>query len=180
MTPQQNGLAKRMNKTFMEKVRCMLIQSKLSKLVWAKILLTTCYLVNLIPSTTIDFKTLFKMWSGKPANYGILKVFGFPTYVHVSQGKLAPRALKDVFISYAEGVKGIKVCCTDFNPPECIVSRDVMFNEGSLVKNSHVPKVEIGNSRSTDKLEFEVEPSIFRYTTEAADSGDVPENIKDT
>ena len=31
MAPQQNGLAEMMNKTFMERVRCMLIQSKLPK-----------------------------------------------------------------------------------------------------------------------------------------------------
>ncbi|KAH9669205.1 hypothetical protein KPL70_021692 [Citrus sinensis] len=91
-------------------------------------------------------------------------------YVHIGQGKLAPRALKGVFIGYLKGVKGFKVWCTDFNPPKCIVSRDVMFNEGSLVKNSHAPEVEIGNSRSADKLDFEVEPSVFRNTTEAVDS----------
>ncbi|KAH9669204.1 hypothetical protein KPL70_021692 [Citrus sinensis] len=102
--------------------------------------------------------------------YGILKAFGCPAYVHIGQGKLAPRALKGVFIGYLKGVKGFKVWCTDFNPPKCIVSRDVMFNEGSLVKNSHAPEVEIGNSRSADKLDFEVEPSVFRNTTEAVDS----------
>lgn len=88
--------------------------------------------------------------------------------------------MKGVFIGYLKGVKGFKVWCTDFNPPKCIVSRDVMFNEGSLVKNSHAPEVEIGNSRSADKLDFEVEPSVFRNTTEAVDSGDVLENIEDT
>ncbi|KAH9697678.1 reverse transcriptase Ty1/copia-type domain-containing protein [Citrus sinensis] len=108
---------------------------------------------------------------GKPTNYGILKAFGCPAYVHVSQGKLAHIALKGVFIGYLEGVKGFKVWCTDLNPPKCIVSKDVVFNEGSLMKMSHAPEVETNNSRSADKLEFEVEPSVFRNTTEAADSG---------
>ena len=75
LTPQQNGLAERMNKTLMDKVICMIIQSQLPKGLWAKTLLTSCLLVNLSPSVVIDFKTLFKMWFGKPGNYNDLKVF---------------------------------------------------------------------------------------------------------
>ena len=54
-----------------------------------------------------------------------------------------------------------------------------MFNKGSLVKKSHASVVKTENTRSADKHEFEVEPSIFRNKTEAADSGDVPKNIED-
>ncbi|KAH9684927.1 hypothetical protein KPL70_013734 [Citrus sinensis] len=46
-TPQQNGLAKRMNRTLMEKVRCLLIHSKLPKALWAETLNTACYLGKL-------------------------------------------------------------------------------------------------------------------------------------
>ncbi|KAH9687674.1 hypothetical protein KPL70_014852 [Citrus sinensis] len=180
MTPQQNGLAERMNKTLTERVRCMLIQSKLPKTLWAEILLTACYLVNLSPSTGINFKTPFEMWSGKTADYGILKAFGCPAYIHVSQGKLAARALRGIFIGYPEGVKGFKIWCTDLKPPKCIVSRDVVFNEGSLMKINHEPDLETENSRLTEKLEFEVEPSTSRNTTEAVESDSVPEIIDDT
>ena len=152
----------------------MLIQSKLPKTFWAEILLTTCYLVNLSPSTGINFKTPFEMWLGKLADYGILKAFGCPVYVNVSQGKLAARALKGVFIGYPEGVKGFKVWCTDLNLPKCIVSMDVVFNERSLMKVNHDPDLKTENSRLREKLEFEVEPSTSRNTTEAADSGGVP------
>lgn len=34
LTPQQNGLTERMNRTSMDKVRCMLGQSKLLKTLW--------------------------------------------------------------------------------------------------------------------------------------------------
>ncbi|KAH9716259.1 hypothetical protein KPL71_021398 [Citrus sinensis] len=44
LTPQQNGLAERMNRTLMEKVRCMMIQSELPKGLWVETLLTTCML----------------------------------------------------------------------------------------------------------------------------------------
>ena len=48
-TPQQNGLAEKMNRTLVEKVRCMLIYSKLPKTLWAEDLNTACYLVNRSP-----------------------------------------------------------------------------------------------------------------------------------
>ena len=118
LTPQQNGLAERMNRTLMDRVRSMMIQSQLPKGLWAETLLTASYLVNLSPSAALDFKTPFEKWHGKPADYGSLKVFGCPAYAHVSQGKLAPRALKGKFIGYPEGVKGFKLWCTDLNPPQ--------------------------------------------------------------
>ncbi|GKC14496.1 zinc finger, CCHC-type containing protein [Tanacetum coccineum] len=52
-TPQQNGLAERMNKTLMDKVCCLLIQSGLPKTFWAKATCTVAYLINRSPSTAI-------------------------------------------------------------------------------------------------------------------------------
>ncbi|KAH9687012.1 hypothetical protein KPL70_014605 [Citrus sinensis] len=134
LTPQQNGLAERMNRTLMDKVRCMLVQAKFPKSLWAETLLTASYLVNLSPSAALDFKTPFEMWHGKPASYVNLKVFGCPAYAHISQGKLAPRALKGQFLGYPDGVKGYKLWCTDLEPPRCIISRDVAFNENVVLE----------------------------------------------
>ena len=60
-TPQQNGVAERMNKTIMEKVRCMLSNAKLSKSFWAKAASTACFLINRSPSVAIDKKTLIEV-----------------------------------------------------------------------------------------------------------------------
>ncbi|XP_062108421.1 uncharacterized mitochondrial protein AtMg00300-like [Humulus lupulus] len=40
-TPQQNGLADRMNRTILEMVRCMLSLERLPKNIWAKVVVTT-------------------------------------------------------------------------------------------------------------------------------------------
>ena len=61
LTHQQNGLVERMNRTLMDKVRCMLVQAQLPKSLWAETLLITCYLVNLSPFVAMDFKTPFEM-----------------------------------------------------------------------------------------------------------------------
>ncbi|XP_073153484.1 uncharacterized protein [Henckelia pumila] len=76
-TPQQNGLAERMNRTLLERVRCMLINASLPKSFWVEALSTACYLVNRYPSSAIGFKTPMEKWSGTPADYSKLRVFGY-------------------------------------------------------------------------------------------------------
>jgi transposase InsO family protein len=56
-TPQHNGFAERMNKTLMEKERCMLSDARLGKEFWVEAVGITCYLVNRSPSSVLDDKT---------------------------------------------------------------------------------------------------------------------------
>lgn len=53
-TPQQNGVAERMNRTVMEKLRCMLSESGLGEEFWAEAAATAAYIVNRSPCTAID------------------------------------------------------------------------------------------------------------------------------
>lgn len=151
LTPQQNSLAEMMNKTLMERVRCKLVQTKLLKALWAEILLTTYYLVNLSLSSAIDFKRPHEKWTGQPTNYGNLKAFGCSAYAHISQGKLAPRALKSIFIRYLERVKGYKIYCKYVNPPKGIISRDVIFNDEELISKKFVQRMCKDDSKGSDR-----------------------------
>ena len=119
-TPQQNGLAERMNRTLVDKTRCLLINSKLPRCLWAEAVSTASYLVNKSSSSAIGFKTPEELWSGRPGKYEHLRVFGCPAYVHVRQGKLDARAIKGVFVGYPDGVKGYRVWCREAN--KCMIS----------------------------------------------------------
>ena len=66
-TPQQNGVAERMNRTLLEKVCCMLFNVGLLKNFWAEALAYACYLVNRLPSSSIGGKTPLEVWSEKTA-----------------------------------------------------------------------------------------------------------------
>ncbi|KAL9460198.1 hypothetical protein AB3S75_003409 [Citrus x aurantiifolia] len=147
-----------MNMTFMDKVRCLLIHSKLPQSLWAETLMTVCYLVNRSPSSGIDFKTPVEMWSGRAANYSDLKIFSCPAFAHVKRGKLEPRALKCVFLGYPEGVKGYRLWCTDPKPPRCIVSRDVVFNEQEMLK-SYVQRLE-NSEKDTSVLRDQIKVEL--------------------
>lgn len=102
MTPQQNGLAERLNRTIMERVRCMMSCANLSKNFWAEAVATAVYVINRSPSTTIDLKTPMEKWSGHAPTLCHLKVFGSVAYAHINKGKLEPRAIKCMFLGYPE------------------------------------------------------------------------------
>ncbi|KAG8496510.1 hypothetical protein CXB51_008987 [Gossypium anomalum] len=132
-TPQQNGIAERMNRTIMEKVRCMLSNANLPKSFWAEAAFTVCFLINRSPSVAIEKKTPQEVWSGNPANYSDLKIFWCPAYANVDNGKLEPRAIKCVFFGYKAGVKGYKLWCPENR--KVVISRDVVFYETAMLPN---------------------------------------------
>lgn len=137
-TPQQNGVAERLNRTLLEKVRCMLSSSGLGQDFWGEAVNTACYLVNRSPSTSIDLKTPYELWSGSPADYSVLRVFGCTAYYHVKESKLDPRARKAVFLGFERGVKGYRLWCTVTKGIK--ISRDVTFDESSMMKKASIQK----------------------------------------
>ncbi|KAG8493847.1 hypothetical protein CXB51_011132 [Gossypium anomalum] len=78
-------------------------------------------------------KTPQEVWSGNPANYSDLKIFGCPAYAHVNSGKLEPRSIKCVFLGYKAGVKGYKLWCPENR--KVVISRDVVFDETAMLPN---------------------------------------------
>ena len=55
-TPQQNGVAERLNRSIMNKVRSMLSESGLDQKFWAEAASTSVYVINRLPSSAIEFK----------------------------------------------------------------------------------------------------------------------------
>ncbi|KAE8664954.1 hypothetical protein F3Y22_tig00112738pilonHSYRG01227 [Hibiscus syriacus] len=152
-TPQQNGVAERMNRTLMEKVRCMLSNAGLGKEFWAEALVYACHLINHLPSTTIGGKTPLEKWFGVPAtDYDSLHVFGSTTYYHVKESKLDPRAKKVIFMGITSGVKGYRLWCPETK--KIIFSRDVTFDESTMLRKVTSEKLEQTDG-TPKKVEFE-------------------------
>jgi hypothetical protein len=152
-TPQKNGVAERMNRTLLERVHCMLSDVSLGKEFWTEAVSTACYLLNRTPTTFIECKTTEEVWSGKPVNYSNLKVFGYPAYFHVNEGKLEPRAKKCIFVGYPMNVKGYKLWCPNLS--KFLISRNVIFDESSMLKvHGDAPKSII---KENEKIENNVE-----------------------
>nr|GEV56041.1 retrovirus-related Pol polyprotein from transposon TNT 1-94 [Tanacetum cinerariifolium] len=151
---QLNDLAEGMNRTLLNKVRCLLIQSGLPDSFWAKATVTAAYLINRSPSTALEKKTPMDFWLGHLANYEMLRIFGCVAYSHVNQGKLKPRAIKCIFLGYPDGVKGYRLWRLDDVKPKIIISKDVVFNESLVYKDTLKGA---GAADSGKEVEFEVE-----------------------
>ena len=98
-----NGLAKRMNKTLLERVRCMLSDAKLPKHFWGEALYTVVHVINPTPIVTLDSEVPDKIWFGKNVSYGHLHVFGYKAFVHVPKDeryKLDAKTRQCIFIGY--------------------------------------------------------------------------------
>ena len=75
-TPQQNGVAERMNRTLVEAVRSMLSNANLPKKFGAEALSTAVYLRNRSPTKAFQGKTPYEAWMKEKTDVGHLKAFG--------------------------------------------------------------------------------------------------------
>ncbi|CAH9132849.1 unnamed protein product [Cuscuta epithymum] len=82
-TPQLNGLAERMNRTLMERVRCLLSHAGLPNSFWGEALNTAVHVINLTPCVPLSFDVPDRVWSGKDVSYRHLRVFGCKAFVHI-------------------------------------------------------------------------------------------------
>jgi len=119
-----------MNRTLLERTRCLLSNAGLNKRFWGVAINTSCFLISRTPSTAIRLKTPIEIWNGKIANYSNLRVFDCNAYYHVNEGKLVPRSRKGLFMGYGDGVKGYRI----WSPSEkkVLLSRDAIFYESHL------------------------------------------------
>ncbi|KAH9742736.1 hypothetical protein KPL70_003051 [Citrus sinensis] len=152
-TPQQNGVAERMNRTILEKVRCILSNAGLGKEFWAEAVVYACHLINHLPSTAIEGRTPMEMWTGKPAtDYNSLHVFSSTAFYHAKESKLDPRAKKVLFMGITGGVKGYRLWCPITK--KIIFSRDVTFDESTMLKQKDSQEDD-KTSSTLQQVEFE-------------------------
>ena len=109
-TPEQNGVAERMNRTLVEAVRSMLTGARLSHEFWAEALATAVYLRNRSPTRAVKGMTPYEAWTTEKPTVAHLRVFGSVAYAHIpkdERGKLDPKAKKCIFVGYGEETKGL-------------------------------------------------------------------------
>ncbi|KAL5770994.1 hypothetical protein ACOSP7_015148 [Xanthoceras sorbifolium] len=150
MTPQQNGVAERMNRTLNERARSMRLHAGLPKMLWAEAVNTAAYLINRGPSVPLDGGIPEEVWSKKEVNFSHLRVFGCISYVHIDsaeRSKLDAKSNKCVFVGYGGDEFGYRFW--DYENRKIIRSRDVIFNENLMYKDRSIAE----SSSSTTEAE---------------------------
>ncbi|KAE8669591.1 hypothetical protein F3Y22_tig00112230pilonHSYRG00138 [Hibiscus syriacus] len=104
-TPQQNGVAERMNRSLNERARCLRLNAGLPKHFWAEAVNMACYLINRSPRASLAGKVAEEVWTGHD---------------------------ECIFLGYKKGVKGFKFW--DPVAKKVVISRDVVFDEQSMLQ----------------------------------------------
>jgi transposase InsO family protein len=130
-TPQQNGVAERLNRTLIEKTRCLLKESELPHYFWPEAVRTANRLHNHLPTKICGDVTPIELWLGRKPSIKYFRVFGCKVFVRIPRpywtSKLSERAEQGIFLGYDENRKGSIIWIQD--DQRMVFSRDVKFME---------------------------------------------------
>ncbi|KAL0373808.1 UNVERIFIED_CONTAM: Retrovirus-related Pol polyprotein from transposon TNT 1-94 [Sesamum radiatum] len=127
-TPQQNGVAERMNRSLTERARCLRLNVGLPKSFWAEAVSMACYLINRSPRASLGGKVAEEIRSPSSAS----------------------------FLGYKKGIKGYKFW--DPVARKMVISRDAVFDEQFLLQQHQDKMPKESSSSDTLQMELEPHP----------------------
>jgi hypothetical protein len=137
LTPQQNSVVERKNRTLLDIARTMLDEYKTLGQFWVEVINTACYSINRLYLHRILKKTSYELLIGKKPNVSYFRVFGSKCFILIKRGrnsKFAPRAVEGFLLGYDSNTRAYRV----FNKSSGLVevSCDIVFDEtnGSQVE----------------------------------------------
>nr|KYP46330.1 Retrovirus-related Pol polyprotein from transposon TNT 1-94 [Cajanus cajan] len=143
-TPQQNGVAKRKNRTIMDMVRCMLKAKQMPREFWAEAVSTAVYILYRCPTKSVCDKTPEEAWSGRKPSIRHLRIFGCIAYAHVPdqlRKKLDDKGEKCIFIGYNTNSKAYKLYNPVDNKSAIALCRNPVFHGRSKHINIRFHKI---------------------------------------
>lgn len=158
-TPQQNGLAERMNRNLVDMARCMLHHRGVDQKWWAEAVNTAAWLLNRLPNS-VNTRTPYEIVYKKRPVLNNVKVFGSIGYAHVPaerRKKFDPKAFKCMFLGYSDNMKGSE--CWSSQLGECIWS--VRYGSWKPGRCKHQPQLRA--KMTTVKAPIWVRMSCPRY-----------------
>nr|GEU75231.1 ribonuclease H-like domain-containing protein [Tanacetum cinerariifolium] len=117
-----------MIRTINNVVRSLLFLARLPPEYWVEALLTAAYLLNILPSTSINNDIPYTKVFNKPTSYTHLHPFGCLCYPYTfPPHQLAPHTTPSIFLGYPYNHHGYR--CLELNTNKIIISRHVTFDE---------------------------------------------------
>ena len=106
-TPESNGLAERINRTILNKVRALLFNANLPSSFWGEAVITATYLYNRTPHAKINYKTPFEVKYNKKPNITNIRTFGSLCFYKLKNNKvkkLDAKADKAILLGFNENI----------------------------------------------------------------------------
>ena len=117
-SPEQNGIAERMNRTLVELVQAMSIAQNIPSNLWPEATKHAAYLRNQTHTWALDTLSPLEAWCGERPNISHLHEFGAPVWVLVEGqniSKLDPKSEQHTFVGFEDGPKAMRY----FNKQTC-------------------------------------------------------------
>nr|GFA64610.1 retrovirus-related Pol polyprotein from transposon TNT 1-94 [Tanacetum cinerariifolium] len=127
ITPQQNGIAGRKNRTLIEAAKTMLAYSLLPIPFWAEAVNTACYVQNRVLVTKPHNKTPYELLHGRTPSIGFMRPFGCPmTILNTLDplGKFQGKVDEGFLVGYSVCSKAFRV----FNSRTSIIQETLHVN----------------------------------------------------
>ncbi|MBW0518241.1 hypothetical protein O181_057956 [Austropuccinia psidii MF-1] len=149
-SPKQNPISERGNRLTSKKARTLLFTLNLPKNFWGEAVVTSTFLENIAPCSSIEYKTPFELWNGS--------IFGCLCYLNIPKtlrkGKFEPTSRKGIFLGYDSNKHNWRVMLENW---KIIKSHDVVFNEqifpGAPVKESvHEDSIQYSDNNSVTEI----------------------------
>ncbi|KAJ0028636.1 hypothetical protein Pint_36096 [Pistacia integerrima] len=129
-TPEQTGMVERRHRIIRELGMTMLFHCGAPLFLWVEAFSTSVYLMNRLPSSTLNFETPYFALHGKHPIYSSLRAFGskcFPYSWDTRRHKFDPKTLLCIFVGYSEKHKAYK--CFHSLSKKFFISWHVVFDE---------------------------------------------------
>ncbi|CAI5737489.1 unnamed protein product [Peronospora farinosa] len=129
-SPQQYGVAERMNRTIIKKARSMVHCKGLSSSWWEETISTAVYFINRTTNSTHTDATPYAIGFKMKPRLDHLRVFRSMGYAHVEDAKrtkIELKSFKCMFLGYGDNTKGYRVY--DLEPNKVKMSRSVKVDE---------------------------------------------------
>jgi len=124
--PEYNGVAERLNRTLMEKVRMMLHESGLPKFLWGEALKYAVYVKNCTWTQALKNMTPYEVLTGMKPDILNLRIWGQKVWVHDDKGtKLDDRAKEGYWVEIDNESKAHRIYWP--GKRSVIVERSVRF-----------------------------------------------------
>lgn len=173
-TPEQGGVAERMNRTIIEKARCMLIDSGLNERFWGEAVYTAIYLKNRSPTVAVPNMSPEEAWSGTKVDLSHLRTFGSKAFLHIPKQlrkKFDRKSKQYIMVGYAENTKGYRLYDPE-KPNQITIGIDVDF-----IENHEVGPERMENKEVLPMFAPALNPDGDEKYISNNEEHDVPENV---
>ncbi|GJW87415.1 ribonuclease H-like domain-containing protein, partial [Tanacetum coccineum] len=136
ITPQQNGVAERKNRTLIEEARTMLADSLLPTTFWVEVVSTACYVQNRVLVTKPHNKTPYELLLGRPPSISFMRPFGcYVTILNTLDplGKFDRKAGEGFLVGYSINSKDFRVFNTRTRKVEENMHINFLKNKPNIV-----------------------------------------------